>query len=259
MSYDSDSTTASFQIANRTQMQDDPYVKLEYPWIFGVDVAGEIVQLGSEVTRFKIGQRVIGHCDSLFTNLVTHAAFQSYTICRELLVAAVPDDLPLANAAVLPLSVSTAASALFISEKLNLPSLDPKPTGRTVIIWGGSSSTGSSAIQFAVAAGYKVLTTASSANAEYVKSLGATFVFNHQDPNVVDDIVAVFKTETLGGFVDSVSLEDSQLKCANILSKLGGGKLSVQRQPIQGGPENVTFEWGKWLDRQDTETYLTLS
>ena len=42
-------------------MQDSPYFEFEYPFIFGTDVAGTVVQLGSNVTRFKIGQRVIGY------------------------------------------------------------------------------------------------------------------------------------------------------------------------------------------------------
>jgi NADPH:quinone reductase-like Zn-dependent oxidoreductase len=129
-------------------MQDTPYFKFPYPWIFGVDVAGTIVQLGSGVTRFKIGQRVIGHCDSLLTRKKTNASFQLYTTCMELLVAEVPDSIPLSHAAVLPLAVSTAATGLFRHLKLPLPTLEPKPTGKTVLIWGGSSSVGSAAIQY---------------------------------------------------------------------------------------------------------------
>lgn len=229
-------------------------MKYEYPWIFGVDVAGEIYQLGSEVTRFKIGQRVIGHCDSILTNLKTHAGFQTYTICREILVAEIPDGLPLANAAVLPLSVSTAASALFISQGLALPSLEPKSNGETVILWGGSSSCGSSAIQLAVAAGYKVVTTASSTNAEYVKSLGATFALDYKSPNIVDDVVKIFEKEKFGGIVDCISFDDTQLLCAEILSRLGGGKLSKLRVPTEGGPENVTVEMGNLLGNLYSET-----
>lgn len=238
-------------------MQDRPYMKFEYPWIFGVDVAGEIFELGSDVTRFRIGQRVIGHCDSILTNLITHAGFQSYTICREILVAEVPDDLPLANAAVLPLSVSTAASALFVYQNLALPSLYPKPTGKTIVLWGGSSSCGSSAIQLAIAAGYKVVTTASSVNAEYVKSLGATFVFDHKDPNVVSDILKIFEKETFGGIVDCISLDTTQRTCADLLSKLGGGRLSQLRWPIEGGPENVIVEGGEFVGRAILKAYLT--
>jgi NADPH:quinone reductase-like Zn-dependent oxidoreductase len=121
---------------------------LNYPAITGTDVAGTVAQLGAGVTRFKIGQRVIGHCDSLITQKWTNSGFQRYTTCREILVAAVPDSLPLANAAVLPLSVSTASAGLFKILKLPFPVLEPKPTGKTVLVWGGSSSCGSSAIQY---------------------------------------------------------------------------------------------------------------
>ena len=131
-----------------TQMQDAPYFSMPYPFIFGTDVAGTIVQLGSKVTRFDIGQRVIGHCDSLITQKATNAGYQRFTTCREILVSAVPDSLPLANAAVLPLSISTAAAGLFKILKLPFPSLTPEPIGKTILIWGGSSSCGSSAIQY---------------------------------------------------------------------------------------------------------------
>jgi NADPH:quinone reductase-like Zn-dependent oxidoreductase len=129
-------------------MQDSPYAKMQYPIILGTDVAGMIVQLGSEVTRFKVGQRVIAHCDSLITRKTTNAGYQRYATCLEILVAALPDSLPLANAAVLPLSISTASAALFKILKLPLPSLKPNPTAKTVLIWGGSSSCGASAIQY---------------------------------------------------------------------------------------------------------------
>lgn len=146
-------------------MQDAPYFEMDYPFIFGTDVAGTVVQLGSKATRFQLGQRVIGyisqryqsgawfanascsHCDSLITRKATNAGFQLYSTCREILVSEIPDSLPLAAAAVLPLSISTAASGLFCQLKLPFPTLNPKPTGEKVLVWGGSSSCGSSAIQ----------------------------------------------------------------------------------------------------------------
>jgi NADPH:quinone reductase-like Zn-dependent oxidoreductase len=129
-------------------MQDNPYFKMDYPIILGTDVAGTIAQLGSGVTRFKIGQRVIGHCDSLLSRKVTNAGYQLYSTCPEILVSVVPDSLPLAKVAVLPLSISTATAGLFNLLKLPLPLLETKPTGKTVLIWGGSSSCGSSSIQY---------------------------------------------------------------------------------------------------------------
>lgn len=107
-----------------------------------------MAQLGSGITRFRIGQRVIGHSDSILTKKVANAGYQLYSTTREILVTGVPDSLPLANAVVLPLSIDTAATGLFNMLKLPYPSLNPKPTGKTILIWGGSSSVGSSAIQY---------------------------------------------------------------------------------------------------------------
>ena len=136
----------------------------------------------------KILLILLSHCDSLLTRKTTNSANQLYSTCREILVSVVPDSMPLANAAVLPL-FSTAASGLFYQLGLPFPSLNPKATGKTILIWGGNSSCGSSTIQLAVAAGLTVATTASNANREYVKSFGATQVFDHNDPIVIDEIL----------------------------------------------------------------------
>jgi NADPH:quinone reductase-like Zn-dependent oxidoreductase len=132
-----------------TQIQDAPpaFFKPPYPLILGIDVAGTIADVGSKESRFKIGDRVIGHCDSLLTQKKTNSGFQLYTTCLELLVCHVPDTMSLSSAAVLPLSIDTAATGLFKHLKLPLPSVDPKPNGQSILIWGGSSSVGSAAIQ----------------------------------------------------------------------------------------------------------------
>ena len=111
-------------------------------FIFGTDVSGTVVQLGSGVTRFKVGQRVIGHCDAVLAHKTTNAGYQLYSTCLEILVSAVPDSIALSNAAVLPLSISTAATGLFKLLKLPLLSVDLKLAGKTILIWGGNSSVG---------------------------------------------------------------------------------------------------------------------
>lgn len=123
-------------------------MELPYPFVLGEDVAGTVVALGSGVTRYKVGQRVTGHCDGLLTKKATNAAFQSYATCLEVLVCHIPDSVPLVNAAVLPLAVSTASTGLFSVLKMPFPKVSPEPTNRTILIWGGSSSVGSCAIQY---------------------------------------------------------------------------------------------------------------
>jgi hypothetical protein len=72
----------------------------------------------------------------------------------------------LADAAVIPLGLSTAAARLYEKEILGLPlpTAGPKSTGKTLLIWGDGNSVGSSAIQLAVASSLRVTTTASKYN-----------------------------------------------------------------------------------------------
>ncbi|KAF2155510.1 putative quinone oxidoreductase [Myriangium duriaei CBS 260.36] len=219
------------------KMQFEPYFQMEYPFVFGTDVSGIVFQIGSNVTKFKIGQRVIGHCDSLMTRKSTNAGFQLYSTCREGLVSAVPDNVPLSNAAVLPLAVDTAAGALFLKLGLPLPSLNPKQTTSTILIWGGASSVGSCAIQLAVAAGLRVITTASKSNFDYVRALGASQTFDYHDEDSVKQIKNTLKIGDK--VVDCIGLASTQGKCADILHAIGGGDLPVVLWPQGDFPEDV--------------------
>lgn len=94
-----------------------------------------------------------------------------------------------------------------------------------------------------MAAGWTVATTASAANFEYVKSLGATHAFDHKDPNVIEDILKVLKA---GDYVvDSIASEETQVACGKILGKIGGGKLPILLWPQGELPENVQAAMGK--------------
>ncbi|KAJ5629596.1 alcohol dehydrogenase [Penicillium herquei] len=223
------------------KMQDGP-THLTYPFIHGLEVAGKIVQLGSEVTQFKLGQRVIGHCDGLLTQKTTNMGFQLYSTCAEHLVSPVPDSVPLLNAAVLPVGIDTAAAALYDHLKLPLPSLNPLPIAKKILIWGGSSSCGSSAIQLAVASGLEVVTTASSSNHELVKSLGATHVLDYKDLDVVDRLLSILKPGDY--IVDCIATKETQTTCGEILGRIGGGKLLVVNIPEGTFPENVEPSMG---------------
>ncbi|GAM35758.1 zinc binding dehydrogenase [Talaromyces pinophilus] len=207
------------------------------PNILGADVAGTVVQLGRKVTRFHVGQRVFGLCNGLIINKLPNTGWQHYSTCPEIQVCAIPDSLPLANAAVLPLSISTAAMALFVKLGLPLPSFDPKSTGKSIVIWGGSSSMGCTAIQFAVAAGYEVIATASPANFELVKSLGATHVFDYRDPDIVGKIARLLKPGE--SIVDCIASTATQKTASEILSKIGGGKVGCLNPPEGSFADNV--------------------
>ncbi|RKL45659.1 hypothetical protein BFJ72_g3204 [Fusarium proliferatum] len=182
----------------------------QYPVILGEDVAGTVEAVGPDVTAFKPGDRVLGYATSLATKDNAHSAFQEYTVVRAECASKIPESLSFEQAAVLPLSLATAAWSLFgdVTLAMRYPSLNPTPTEETVLIWGGSSSVGGSAVQLAKAAGYEVITTASAKNHDYVKSLGADHVFEYKSPQVTKDIASLLTGKKLAGAFDASGSED---------------------------------------------------
>ena len=180
-----------------------PWVK--YPCVLGSDLAGEVVEVGAGVTRFKSGDRVLAHALGVDKkrNRAAEGAFQLYTVVLAHMAAPIPDTLSFERASVLPLGLSTAACGLFQKDQLALqyPSQDARPTGKTLLVWGGATSVGSNAIQLAIAAGYEVVTTASPANFDYVKGLGAASAFTYKSPSVVQELIQAFEGRTIAGAI----------------------------------------------------------
>lgn len=200
---------------------------IKYPFIVGTDVAGEVVEVGRGVTRFEVGDRVVGHAVGMDAkrNSSAEGAFQTYTVLLAHMVSQIPSTLSYQSAAVLPLGLSTAACGLFEKDQLALPypSAHPKLTGKTLLVWGGSTSVGCNAIQLAVAAGYEVITTASPKNFEYVKKLGASQVFDYNSKTIIDDLIRAFEGKTTCG---AVSIGHGAADaCLDVLDKCKGDKV----------------------------------
>jgi NADPH:quinone reductase-like Zn-dependent oxidoreductase len=174
-----------------------------YPFVVGSDVAGEVVEVGSGVTRLRVGDRVLGYAagSDKQRNRAAEGAFQHYVVLLAHLAAPIPDAMGFEDAAVLPLGLSTAACGLFQKDflALNPPSAAPPRSGKTLLVWGGSTSVGSNAIQLAVAAGYDVVTTASPRNFAYVKRLGAREAFDYRSKTVIADIVGALRGREIAG------------------------------------------------------------
>jgi NADPH:quinone reductase-like Zn-dependent oxidoreductase len=221
------------------------YSWLEYPAVLGVDMAGEVVEVGTAVTRFRVGDRVLALAvgPDKDANDPAQGAYQEYAVALERLTSPIPDGMSYVDAAVVPLGVATAASAMFQRDHLALqhPSAHPAPTGETLLVWGGSTSVGSSAVQLAAAAGYEVITTASPRNAERLIELGATRVLDYRSPTVEADIVAAFADRTLAGALAIGS--GSAPACIRIAGACRGNRfVSIATAP-------VTFENGFSLPR----------
>ncbi|OSS47450.1 hypothetical protein B5807_07219 [Epicoccum nigrum] len=213
---------------------------IKFPFIFGSDVAGQVVQVGSDITRFKVGDRVMGQALSTDekTNKASHGAFQLYTVLLEQTTSTIPESMSFEEASVMPLALTTAAAGLFDKEQLGLryPSMQAKPVNETVLIWGGSTSVGSNAIQLAVAAGYNVISTSSPRNFALLRSLGASNVFDYNDSNATNEIV-----KSLGGqhLAAAIAIgENSAFRCIDVLSRCKGEKkLAMATLPIPPHPK----------------------
>lgn len=183
---------------------------IQYPFIFGTDVAGEVVEVGPDVERFRVGDRVCGSATAIAkeVNRAAEGGFQLYTVMRQHMLTPIPAHITDEQACVLGLGLGTAAYGLFHPDYLglDLPKI-PAPTGvvgksgkpRAIIITGGASSVGSNAVQLAVSAGYEVLSTSSPKNFEYVKSLGASHVFDYRSKTLVKDLLGALKGRELVG------------------------------------------------------------
>jgi NADPH:quinone reductase-like Zn-dependent oxidoreductase len=204
-----------------------------YPFVAGSDVAGEVVAVGEGVARLRAGDRVVGYAagSDKLRNRAAEGGFQHYVVLLAHMTAPIPDGMTFEAAAVLPLGISTAACGLFQKDFLamNAPSAAAAPTGKTLLVWGGSTSVGSNAIQLAVAAGYDVVTTASPRNFGYVKQLGAREAFDYRSRTVIADIVGALRGREIAGALAIGA--GSAAACIDIVGACKGNRFVAMATP----------------------------
>jgi NADPH2:quinone reductase len=152
------------------------YRALEFPRVIpNSDGAGIIDQIGGDVTRLKVGQRVW-----LFNGQRNGRAFGTaaeYIALAEQLVTPLPDRLSFAQGATLGIPAMTAWCCLFC---------DGPIAGKTVLVTGGAGAVGHYAVQLAKWGGARVIATVSSdVKAEQARLAGADLVINYKTENVV--------------------------------------------------------------------------
>jgi NADPH:quinone reductase-like Zn-dependent oxidoreductase len=128
----------------------------------GVDVAGEVVEIGRAVTEFKPGDAVFGLC---------RGAFAEYAIARESRLVLKPERLSFDEAAAVPVAGLTALQGLRNKGHLQ--------RGQRVLINGASGGIGTFAVQIAKSLGAEVTGVCSTKNVELVRSLGAYKVVDY--------------------------------------------------------------------------------
>ena len=141
-----------------------------FPLILGNDLAGIVVKVGSQVTRFKPGDEVYARPPQ--SRIGT---FAERIAVDENAIAVKPANISMTQAASLPLVALTAWQVLVDTARLQ--------KGQKVLIHAGSGGVGSIAIQLAKHLGAFVATTTSTANVEWVKMLGADVVIDYKKQN----------------------------------------------------------------------------
>ena len=177
-----------------------PNVPIPLPHIPGSDIAGEIAQIGAEVTTVRVGQKVVlaplvscgkcAACVSGIDNRCRQATNLGYMVdggsaefvrCPEVNCLAYPENLTWEEAASIPLVFQTAWHMLVSRAELQ--------PGEDVLILGAGSGVGSAAIQVAKFFGARVIATAGSEEKlAKAKELGADYLINHKTQKIRDEV-----------------------------------------------------------------------
>ena len=160
-----------------------------FPYILGRDFSGVVAAVGDGVQDLRVGDEVFGVCD-----VGQEGAYAEKIAIKAAIVARKTDGLSHVDAAALALAGLTAICAVEDTLKLK--------AGETILIQGGAGGVASFAIQLAKHLGARVITTASAANHDYLRQIGADEIIDYNAVDftkVVTDCDAVF--DTVGGDV----------------------------------------------------------
>lgn len=197
------------------------------PHVVGYQAAGEVIEVGSEVGKFKVGDKVC-----------TTGAFGSHAELRAVPAMTawkVPEGLDVKHAAVIPVTFGTADDCLFEFGRMK--------KGEVVLVQAGASGVGVAAIQLAAKAGASmILATASSdERLEKLKAIGLTHGINYKTHDVVAEVMRLTDKKGCDVIVDSVGGPTLQ---SSILSLAYRGRVSMVGQ---AGREPMTVDVGSMM------------
>lgn len=167
-----------------------------YPFVLGLDVAGTVDLVGSEVRDFVPGEEVLYHGD-----LSRPGGYAEYACTAAHVLIRKPKALSFEAAAALPCAGFTAYQVM--QRKLRL-----RP-GETVLIHGGAGGVGGFCLQLARRFGLRTVTTCSAANILYVTSLGADLAIDYQTENIAVRVREFTDGRGVDAVVDTVSGESA--------------------------------------------------
>ena len=179
-----------------------------FPLILGGDVAGIVAEAGSNVTRFREGDRV-------FARPRQFGTYAEYVAVDADIIARIPEQLSFEEAAAIPLAAMTAWQALVDHGRLG--------KGQKLLIHAGAGGVGTYAIQIAKSLGAEVASTASESNEALLRSLGVDHFINYKKEDF-SEILSGYDVvlDTMGGDIQRDSFK---------VLKSGGHLVSLVEQP----------------------------
>lgn len=189
--------------------------------LVGCDYAGIVEEVGPKVKKeLRAGDRVFGFTHGCNSVQPEDGAFAEHIVAKGDLQMRIPDNLSFEEAATLGVGINTVGQGLYQSLGLAWPT-EPLKEPVPILIYGGSTATGTMAIRFAKLSGYAVYTTCSPRNFDLVKKMGADHVCDYKDPNAAAEIRKMTDNNLKLAF-DTVSVESSAKFCGDALSTDGG-------------------------------------
>ncbi len=192
--------------------------------ILGLEVAGEVYAVGSQVRGFKPGDRICA--------LTTGGGYAEYCVVQPELAFCLPSNMNWVTAAAIPETFLTAYACLF-----QIAGLKPE---QRVLIHAGASGVGTSAIQLALAQGATVYATAGSAKKiEFLQQFGIV-ACDYSEPNVWQKLAAATQDQGFDIIIDLIGAKylDKHLQflttggCLCLVSLIGGSQTSIDLRPV---------------------------
>ncbi|KAL9616347.1 MAG: hypothetical protein Q9160_008767 [Pyrenula sp. 1 TL-2023] len=205
------------------KVRDWGYVVKSFPTVLGSDIAGTVISVGSSVSSDapKPGDRVTAFAPFFYTGgAPDYGALQQKVLVPAENVTPIPENLSFNEACILPLAVATTWAGFYCAG-ISRNTAYTESDKQGILVWGGSSSVGSAVVQAAKLLGFRVYATASEKHSAYIKSLGASRVFDYKSGGVEDRIVKAAREDGVAISIgyDAVGAHKS---CMEILKGLNG-------------------------------------
>ena len=226
-----------------------------YPNILGLSYGGSVEAIGSAVANFQVGDKVAVRKRFTQTGM-KYGAFQRYVVAGDDTASKIPAGVDLSTPVGLIANLSTVVGLFGVRLGLNRPALKGPAVAqhKRILIYGGTSSVGSLAIQWVTQAGYDIVTTSSPKHKDFVEGLGAIHVVDHRQ-----ELVSLIKDLTGHGpyhyVVDTIGLPQTVALNAQVVAAQGGGKVYATLPPFgpEQLPDGVIREFASWPDIFDED------